>query len=51
MSLQMDSNLIRALISKVISGECYGLVLSLLRLLTKNFYSMGLLQGVMNIFG
>ena len=40
-----------ALIWKVITGLCYGLVLGLLRLRTKNFYSTMLLHGAMNIFG
>ncbi len=36
---------------KVITGLCFGLILGLLRLKSKNCYSTILLHGMMNIFG
>ncbi|MBX8938118.1 CPBP family intramembrane glutamic endopeptidase [Enterococcus gilvus] len=51
LAFRVGEGLPEALIWKVITGLCYGLVLGLLRLRTKNCYSTMLLHGAMNIFG
>lgn len=51
LAFRVGEGLPEALIWKVITGLCYGLVLGLLRLRTKNCYSTILLHGAMNIFG
>lgn len=51
LAFRVGEGLPEALIWTVIIGLCYGLVLGLLRLRTKNCYSTILLHGAMNIFG
>ncbi|MBO0410862.1 CPBP family intramembrane metalloprotease [Enterococcus hulanensis] len=51
LAFRVGEGLPEALIWTVIIGLCYGLVLGLLRLRTKNCYSTMLLHGAMNIFG
>lgn len=51
LAIRVGEGLPEALIWKVITGLCYGLVLGLLRLRAKNCYSTMLLHGAMNIFG
>ncbi|MGL9729907.1 lysostaphin resistance A-like protein [Enterococcus sp. DIV0756] len=51
LTFRVETDLVKALLWKVITGLCYGLVLGLLRLKTRNCYSTMLLHGTMNVFG
>ncbi len=48
---RVESGLVNAMIWKVITGLCFGIILGAIRLKTKNSYSTILLHGVLNIFG
>ena len=50
-AFRVETGLATAMLWKVITGLCFGIVLSALRLKSKNCYSTMLLHGVMNIFG
>lgn len=50
-AFRVETDLVQALIWKMITGLCYGLILGLLRWKTRNCFSTMLLHGVMNIFG
>lgn len=50
-AFRVDNNLLNAMIWKVITGLCFGIVLGAVRLKIKNCYSTILFHGVMNIFG
>lgn len=50
-AFRVQSGLAAAMVWKVITGLCFGVVLGALRLKTKNCYSTMLLHSVMNIFG
>lgn len=50
-AFHVETGLANAIIWKVITGLCFGIVLGALRLKTKNCYSTMLLHGVLNIFG
>jgi membrane protease YdiL (CAAX protease family) len=50
-AFRVETGLANAMFWKVITGLCFGIVLGVLRLKTKNSYSTILLHGVMNIFG
>jgi membrane protease YdiL (CAAX protease family) len=50
-AFRINDGLLHAMIWKVITGLCFGIVLGLLRLKTKNCYSTMLLHGILNIFG
>ncbi|UZT81731.1 CPBP family intramembrane glutamic endopeptidase [Caproicibacterium sp. BJN0003] len=50
-AFHVETGLANAIIWKVITGFCFGIVLGALRLKTKNCYSTMLLHGVLNIFG
>jgi membrane protease YdiL (CAAX protease family) len=50
-AFRVEIGLGNAMLWKVITGLCYGIILGVLRLRTKNSYSTILLHGVMNIFG
>lgn len=50
-AFRVHSNLLDAIFWKVITGLCFGIVLGLVRLKTKNTYSTIILHGIMNIFG
>lgn len=48
---RVECGLANAMIWKVITGLCFGIILGAIRLKTKNSYSTILLHGVLNIFG
>lgn len=50
-AFRVQEGLLNAMIWKVITGLCFGIILGSVRLKTKNCYSTMLLHGVMNIFG
>lgn len=50
-AFRVETGLINAMIWKVITGFCFGIVVGALRLKTKNSYSTMLLHGILNIFG
>lgn len=50
-AFRVETGLTNAIIWKVITGLCFGIVLGALRLKTKNSYSTMLLHGILNIFG
>lgn len=50
-AFRVETGLINAMVWKVITGLCFGVVLGALRLKTKNSYSTMLLHGILNIFG
>lgn len=50
-AFRVESGLVNAMIWKVITGFCFGIILGAVRLKTKNSYSTILLHGVLNIFG
>ena len=50
-AFRVEYDLLNVMIWKVITGLCFGIVLSAVRLKTKNCYSTMLLHGVMNLFG
>ena len=50
-AFRVENDLMHAMIWKVITGLCFGIVLGAVRLKTRNCYSTMLLHGVMNIFG
>jgi len=50
-AFRTETGLAAAMLWKVITGLCFGVVLGAVRLKTKNSYSAMLLHGVMNIFG
>lgn len=50
-AFRVSDGLLYAMIWKVITGLCFGIILGLLRLKTKNCYSTMLLHGILNIFG
>jgi membrane protease YdiL (CAAX protease family) len=50
-AFRINDGLFQAMIWKAITGLCFGIVLGMVRLKTKNCYSTILLHGVMNIFG
>ncbi len=50
-AFRVNEGLLHVMIWKVIIGLCYGIVLGVVRLKTKNCYSTILVHGVMNIFG
>ena len=50
-AFHVETGLANAIIWKVITGLCFGIVLGALRFKTKNCYSTMLLHGVLNIFG
>lgn len=51
LAFRVETDLVQALIWKMITGLCYGLILGLLRWKTRNCFSTMLLHGAMNIFG
>lgn len=50
-AFRVEEGLLSAMIWKVITGLCYGIVLGAIRLKTKNCYSTILFHGILNIFG
>jgi membrane protease YdiL (CAAX protease family) len=50
-AFRVENGLVNAMIWKVITGLCFGIILGAVRLKTKNSYSTILLHGVLNIFG
>ncbi|BAK99369.1 hypothetical protein OBV_21710 [Oscillibacter valericigenes Sjm18-20] len=50
-AFRVETGLINAMVWKVITGFCFGVVLGALRFKTKNSYSTMLLHGILNIFG
>lgn len=50
-ALRVQTGLAQVMFWKVITGLCFGVVLGLVRIKTKNTYSTMLLHGVMNLFG
>lgn len=50
-AFRVENGLANAMIWKVITGFCFGIILGAVRLKTKNSYSTILLHGVLNIFG
>lgn len=50
-AFRMENGLANAMIWKVITGLCFGIILGAIRIKTKNSYSTILLHGVLNIFG
>ncbi len=50
-AFRMSTGLANAMIWKMITGLCFGIILGGFRLKTKNCYSTILLHGIMNIFG
>lgn len=50
-AFRVENGLAKAMIWKVITGLCFGIILGAVRLKTKNTYSTILLHGVLNIFG
>lgn len=50
-AFRVENGLASAMIWKVITGLCFGIILGAVRLKTKNSYSTILLHGVLNIFG
>lgn len=50
-AFRVNGGLLHAMVWKVITGLCFGIVLGLLRMKTKNCYSTMLLHGILNIFG
>lgn len=50
-AFRIETGLVNALLWKVITGLCFGIVLGVVRIKTKNGYSTILWHGVMNIFG
>lgn len=50
-AFRIQDNLLDAMLWKVITGLCFGVVLGAVRLKTKNCYSTMLLHGILNIFG
>ncbi|WP_271715353.1 CPBP family intramembrane glutamic endopeptidase [Anaeromicropila herbilytica] len=50
-AFRVNEGLFHVMMWKVIIGLCYGMVLGMVRIKTKNCYSTILLHGVMNIFG
>ena len=50
-AFHVEAGLSNAIIWKVITGLCFGIVLGALRFKTKNCYSTMLLHGVLNVFG
>lgn len=50
-AFRAGNGLANAMIWKVITGLCFGIILGAVRLKTKNSYSTILLHGVLNIFG
>ncbi|WP_455718255.1 CPBP family intramembrane glutamic endopeptidase [Anaerosporobacter sp.] len=50
-AFRVQDGLLNIMIWKVITGLCYGIVLGIVRLKTKNCYSTMILHGVMNMFG
>lgn len=50
-AFRVSSGLATAMLWKVLTGLCFGILLGAVRLKTKNCYSTMLLHGVLNIFG
>jgi membrane protease YdiL (CAAX protease family) len=50
-AFRVETGLLNAMIWKVITGLCFGIILGVVRLKTKNSYSTMLLHGALNIFG
>ncbi len=50
-AFRVNEGLLQAMMWKVLTGLCFGIVLGIVRLKTKNCYSTILLHGVINIFG
>jgi len=50
-AFRTETGLANAMLWKVITGFCFGVVLGAVRLKTRNTYGTMLLHGVMNIFG
>jgi membrane protease YdiL (CAAX protease family) len=50
-AFRVETGLANAMIGKVITGLCFGIILGMIRLKTKNSYSTILLHGALNIFG
>lgn len=50
-AFRVNEGLLHVMMWKVIVGFCFGIVLGIVRLKTKNCYSTILLHGVLNIFG
>lgn len=50
-AFRINDGIVNAMIWKVITGFCFGVVLGCVRLKTKNCYSTMLLHGIMNVFG
>lgn len=50
-AFRVNEGLFNAMIWKAITGLCFGIVLGLVRLKTKNCYSTMLVHGILNIFG
>lgn len=50
-AFRVEDGLANAMVWKVITGLCFGIILGAVRLKTKNSYSTILLHGVLNIFG
>lgn len=50
-AFRVENGLANAMLWKVITGLCFGIILGAVRLKTKNSYSTILLHGVLNIFG
>jgi membrane protease YdiL (CAAX protease family) len=48
---RVNEGLLHVMMWKAITGLCFGIVLGIVRLKTKNCYSTILLHGVLNIFG
>ncbi|MDL2238013.1 CPBP family intramembrane metalloprotease [Christensenellaceae bacterium OttesenSCG-928-K19] len=51
LAFRVETGLAAAMLWKVITGLCFGIVLGILRLKTRNCYSTMLLHSIMNIFG
>jgi len=51
LAFRTETGLANVMLWKAITGLCYGIVLGVVRLKTKNSYSTMLLHGVMNVFG
>ncbi|WP_346928927.1 CPBP family glutamic-type intramembrane protease [Clostridium sp.] len=50
-AFRIKNGLVNAMVWKVITGLCFGIILGAVRLKTKNSYSTILLHGSLNIFG
>lgn len=50
-AFRVQEGLLNAMLWKVITGLCFGIILGFVRLKAKNCYSTMVLHGVMNLFG